>query len=262
MIGRYVTPVRCSYSREQACHAYWKACADLGLTPAVPLVTVLVSHGGLECGNFAAGLWNNNPGNVKAGEKWAGAYTAITLNEVLKGPDGKFHERWFSPAGELTGKGGALKDPEHAITSEPWHEQTRMRAFASLDDGIEDKIRFLLKPNWIECLEFAKRGDASGYVRAIRARNYFTAYAGLPNPVPYETTVVSLANTYRPMVQAVAACAILPMAEPMFEEVPAGATRLNLLDPETIQRLEAMQAQWFDEELHAPRGNNRESILE
>lgn len=264
MIGRYVPPVRCSYSREQACHAYWKACADIGLTPTVPLVTVLVAHGALECGNFSSGLWNNGIANIKAGEQWPGDYTCVTVNEILKGADGKYHERWFSPAGELTAspaKGGVLKDPANLTATPPGHPQTRMRAYASLDDAIEDKIRFLLSARWLPCLDFAKRGDASGYVRAIRARGYFTAYAGQPDPCPYETQVVSLTKSYRPKVEAVAAGIVLPIAEPVFDASPVAPVRHNLLDPETIQRLEVMQAEWLDEQMHAPRERDRDPIL-
>jgi hypothetical protein len=208
--AQYVRPQLCKYSKSDAAMGYWKACADAGLTPTVPLVSVLVAHGALESGNFQIGCWNNNPGNIKAGELYVGKFTCITLNEILRDPKtGAFSERWFAPEGELTGnprKGGKLLHPELLLPVPPGHPQTRMRAFDTLDEGLQSKIKFFRQPTWAAVLEPAKNGDASGFVRAIRARRYFTAYATLPlnQETPYERDVVSLTRTYMPFVREVA----------------------------------------------------------
>ncbi len=234
MIGPYVRPTRTLYSREQAVIAYWDACTALGMHPTVPLVTVLVAHGALETGNFQTGCWLSNVGNIKASEAWSGSYTCITLNEILKNKTtGKLEECWFAPEGELTGdpkKGGKLKAAYLAnpIPVPSGHPQTRMRAYSTLAQGVEDKIRFFLKPAWEPCLKPARLGDASGYVRAIRVRNYFTAYKGQPDPTRYELDVISLCNTYRPIVQLVASgnlkavpVEVTPVATPPRNEVPS-----------------------------------------
>lgn len=254
MIGTYVSPVRCSYSREQAVLAYWMALDTLGVKPTVELTSVLAAHGALECGNFSGGLWNNNPGNVKASEKWEGQFTCITVNEILKGPDGKFHERWFAPEGELSGKGGNLLGAPLPVP--PGHAQTRMRAFPTLDDGIADKLRFLLSPRWAPCLEPAKRGDASAYVRAIRARGYFTAYADVPQDkaTPYETSVIRLVSSYRPLAERVGRGEVhtLDFPAPTTQTVSAGtAQRTNVLEPEEVAKIEAGLALWFYEQTGA-----------
>lgn len=200
MRGTYVAPQRAEYTREQACVAYWQACGALGWSPTVELVSVLVAHGALESGNFKTGLWNNNPGNIKAGEAWEGKYTCVVLNEVLT-RNGKNVTVWFAPEGELVaGKSSAVKGTPVAVP--PGHPQTRLRAFDTLADGIADKLRFLSMPHWLPALAPARRGDPSGYVRAIRGGGYFTAYKGQPDPTPYETSVVSLFHSYRPIVEA------------------------------------------------------------
>jgi hypothetical protein len=207
MLATYVRPLRTTCSRMEAVQAYWLACESLGMKPTIPLVSTLVSHSALECGNFEK-AWNWNISNIKAGGAWEGLYTCITLNEVLK-VKGEPTLVWFAPEGQLTGdprKGGKLKAPylENPLSVPPGHPQTRMRAFESLTQAVENKIRFFLSPNWETCLKPARIGDVSGYVRMIRVRNYFTAYKGQPDPCRYETDVISLANTYRPLVERVA----------------------------------------------------------
>lgn len=205
VLGTYVSPVRTVASRREVCGYYWDAFQELGLNPTVPFVTVMVAHAALECGNFVY-AWNWNWKNQKAGSKWTGLYTCITLNEILRDKDGKPRERWFSPEGELTAspkKGGVLKDPvkKHAVP--PGDPQTRMRAFDSPQEAAKSLMQFFLDPKWQHVLEPARRGDPSGFVRAIRAKGYFTAYLGQPDPTPYEADVCSLFRTYRPIVQDV-----------------------------------------------------------
>jgi hypothetical protein len=62
-----------------------------------------------------------------------------------------------------------------------------------------DKIDFLAAPNWKPALAFALAGDAAGYVRAIKARNYFTAALD-----PYLRSVVSIAARVLPVAEGVA----------------------------------------------------------
>lgn len=240
MKGTYVAPVRLTYSRLAACAAYWKAFDDMGLRPTVPFVSVLVAHGALECGNFKEGLWNNNTGNIKTGSKWTGSYTCILLNEREK-RNGKWQDIWYSPEGELTSRRGVLVRP--AVAVPPGDPQTRMRAFATLDDALEDKLKFLLQKDWRHCLEPAKQGATSAYVRAIRAKNYFTASAEIPldELTPYESSVVSLVNTYRPVVQQVAD-GLRPPPEQKPEVLPLMAIPEKLSTEDAI-RLAAVIAQ-------------------
>ncbi|MFZ5896793.1 MAG: hypothetical protein ACOY0T_37400 [Myxococcota bacterium] len=259
MTLQHVNPVRCVYSREQVCQAYWDACSELGLPPTVSLVKVLVAHGALESGNFKIGLWNNNPGNIKLGARTSGPYTCITLNEVLKDKaTGRFVERWFSPEGELSASpnngGKLLRAP---LPVPPGHPQTRMRAYPTLSEGISDKLRFLLHPGWAVALEFAARGSASGYVRSIRSRGYFTAFAGEPDPTPYEMSVVKLAAAYEPIVEAVASRHEPVAFEPPVFEEARDAQRLNLIDPELRARIETTVTILLDDALQGVREDMR-----
>ncbi len=268
----YVPPRLFKYSKLEACVGYWRACLDVGLTPTVAFVSVLVGHGALESGNFQVGCWNNNPGNIKAGAAYAGKYTCIGVNEQLKNPTTKqFEECWFAPEGRLTGnprKGGKLIGAPLPVP--PGDPQTRMRAFDTLDDGLENKILFLMSAPWSAVLVPAQRGDASGFVRAIRARHYFTAYPTIPltETTPYERDVVSLARTYRPFVeqaaeQVRATGSRRPPALPV-PDVPPPALAMRFdhttLDPETVERIENFHELFFDEEMHKPRGSDREPI--
>lgn len=204
MLGQYVRPARTIITKLEACVAYWDACTSLGMKPTIPLVTVLVAHGALETGHFES-CWLYNVGNIKAGGSWTGKYTCLSCNEILKagGP-----LVYFTPQGELTGNpkyGGKLKTPydQNPLPVPEGHPQTRFRAYDSLAQGVEDKIRFLLKPYWEPVLKPARLGDVSTYVRMIRIRNYFTAYRGQPDPTRYETDVISLTKTYRTWVEKV-----------------------------------------------------------
>jgi hypothetical protein len=122
-----------------------------------------------------------------------------------------------------------------------------MRAFDSLDDGLEDKIRFLFSPNWRAAFERAIAGDASGFVRSLRARNYFTAYANMPAnaTTPYETTVVSLERAYRPLVEQVAKGA---RPRPVPVPLPPDPVPMRLPTEDSV-RLLAVQAFAHSEEM-------------
>lgn len=200
--GIYVPPQKTIITKQEAVAAMWDGLNKLKLSPTVNLCSVLMAHSALESGNFAHG-WNYNYPNIKHENTRDGKYTCIVLNEILiRG--GKRTEIWFSPEGELTAapsKGGKLikQFQEKPCAIPPGHPQTRMRAYDNPGDGIADKLKFLTKPKWKPCIDLARTGNAAGYVRAIHARNYFTA-----DPKPYERAVVSLNKTYRPLVEAYA----------------------------------------------------------
>lgn len=200
MLGPYRSPRRFTYTRRQVWSGYAQAIEAAGFVPKPEFVAVIAAHGALETGHFQAGCWENNAGNVKPGTKWTGPYTCIVLNEDLPGRG----LVWFSPEGELVGgRGSALKYPPRPVP--PGHPQTQMRAYDTLAEGIADKIRFLQKPSYAFAMACAQRGDASGYVRAIRKNNYFTGYRDQPDPCQYELSVISIAKTYLELGLAVEA---------------------------------------------------------
>lgn len=197
MKAAYVQPVKTPATPLDVSRAYFVALRSLtGKEPTAKAVAVLHAHCALETGNMAS-CWNHNVGNIKAGEKYEGFYTCIRLNELLNGV-----YVWFSPEGREEPKGNVVKT--HDVP--PGHPQTRMRAYASLARGIEDKIRFLSAPHWKAAFDFALRGDPNGYVRAIRALGYFTAQLD-----PYERAVVSLTYKYLPVAEGVVATPTEPI---------------------------------------------------
>ena len=189
MIANWQPPELTPARPEDVSRAYRTALQNMVGAPSDLTVAILHAHGALETGHFKS-CWNNNAGNIKAGELYEGLYTCIKLNEVLGG-----RTVWFSPTGELDGKDGPIKGKEWDVP--PGHPQTRMRAYLSLAGGIEDKIRFLFKAHWRPALEIAWDGDAAAYVEAIRSRGYFTAALE-----PYRRAVVQLTQKYLPVAEA------------------------------------------------------------
>jgi hypothetical protein len=162
----------------------WALKWQLDREPTEEVHALTLAKTGLETGRYLA-IWNDNWGNVKAGNDYAGNFTCITLNEVLKGK-----LVWFAPEGQLSAapsKGGKLIGPPIAVPD--GHPQTRMRAYANHFDGALSYILFVsggrYKAAWAKLLE----GDPAGYVHALKVAGYFTADEAL-----YRKGVVSLYN--------------------------------------------------------------------
>lgn len=223
MITRWVPPIRTPAPALVVSRAYAETLRKR--VPASDMaVAILHAHGALETGHFRE-CWNGNAGNIKAGMLWKGRYTTIKLNEVLK-RNGTRVTVWFSPFGELTSKNGTIV-PGTESMNPPGHLQTRMRAYESLADGIEDKVDFLFDPRWRPALDDVLAGNPAGYVEKIHVRGYFTA------PLePYRRAVVSLAKT------------LLPLAAQTSDEpatLPPDEDRQLCLDMATCHRFELPQ---------------------
>lgn len=206
MIATYVPPVLTRIEPIDASCGYREAVTKLtGIVPSPEGVAVLHAHGALETGHFKS-CWCGNAGNIKAGPKYSGKYTAIKLNEQLK-RNGQLIYVWFSPAGELTSKDGTIvPGTESAVP--PGHPQCRMRAYDSVALGIEDKIDFLLEPHWRPALDLALAGKADAYARELRTRGYYTA-----SVEPYARAVVLLFQKYLPVAQGSEELKPLPTQE-------------------------------------------------
>jgi hypothetical protein len=140
----------------------------------------------LETGRWSQ-MWCDNWGNVKAGDSYVGQYTGITLNEVLV-RNGSRKLIWFAPEGELSAapsKGGKLIGKPCEVP--PCHPQTRMRAYANAYDGAVSYVEFVAGGYYKEAFAQLLRGDAVAYVKALKAKLYFTA-----DVEPYIKGVVSL----------------------------------------------------------------------
>jgi hypothetical protein len=176
MLARYVEPKLTPLSFESA-----RAALEFGLTlpdlrpgtpgkrPSREVLALAMAKSALETGRWQK-IWNNNFGNVKAGESYAGMFTCILLNEVIDG-----RVKWFAPNGPVIrlhgGSFTTTSDPRVAVP--PGHPQTRMRAHASSYDGADAYGRFMqARPKMWAALELA---EPIGFVRAMKAGGYFTA---------------------------------------------------------------------------------------
>jgi hypothetical protein len=66
----------------------------------------------------------------------------------------------------------------------------QFRAYGNVDEGARDYVR-LLRGRYAEGVAAAQKGDATGFVRVLKQRGYFTG-----DPVAYERNIVSLAKRF------------------------------------------------------------------
>jgi len=190
MLARYVPPRHDKLTFDEAAQAFSGALAAvLGETPSTETLALCLGKTALETGRWGAsgGLWNFNFGNVKCSATYPGNYCCILLNEVLNG-----RVVWFDPTGELTAnpsKGGKLMGPPMAVPD--GHPQTRMRAFATADEGALAYVRFVAGGRYAAAWELLLKGDANGYVHALKMAGYFTA-----DEATYARTTLSLQREF------------------------------------------------------------------
>lgn len=188
MKAAYVEPVRTPLTFEHAAECMrWALKTQLGTNPADPVLALALAKTALETGRWTQ-IWNNNWGNVKAADTYAGMFTCIKLNEVLT-RHGKKVVIWFAPEGELTSANGTIIGNPIAVPD--GHPQTRMRALANEYDGVDSYVQFVAvgyyAQAWLRLLD----GDAAGYVHNLKARGYFTA-----DEAVYTRGVVSLQREF------------------------------------------------------------------
>lgn len=217
MAARYVEPVVTSCTAAELAQGYEDSQGGDGRAPW-QLIAVLMAHGVLECGQkngrILTACKNWNLGNVKAGTKYEGHFTAFRLNEYLT-RGGKRVLVWFDPRGEVIGGGASTRLRAPLYLGPPhdaWHPQCRMRAHLTLAEGIRAKLAFLQQPRFARAWAAALRGDAADYVVQIHAQKYFTA-----DFAPYQRAVISLARSFEPVAKRIASePAPLPAAEHEF----------------------------------------------
>jgi hypothetical protein len=190
----FVPAARTPVTAADAVISFGLACKDLWETTKPETVAVLTAQSALESARWAS-MWNDNPSNIKNGDKRTGFYTCIKLNEV-EVRDGHKLVVWYSPEGELLGKDGPLRYPNAPIVTPPGHPTTRMRAYATFADGIADKLSFLNKPHWAKAKAAALAGNPELYAHECGVAGYYTAPEG-----PYRRGVVSLFRSFLPIAQ-------------------------------------------------------------
>lgn len=236
---------------EHVSRGYRTAITNLVAVPSDMAVAILHGHGALETWHFKT-IYCNAPGNIKSGSEYEGLFTCFPiLNEII---DGK--TVYFTAEGELEG------GPGTPVKGKRWpvpdgHPQSRFRAYTTLASGIEDKIRFLSTPNWRPALDQALKGNPDAYVRAIKARRYFTA-----NVDKYSSAVVQLAQKYLPVAIATREQVAAPPLPPDSDELcrdMLDCFRLEL-PPELKARLRIHQAEHVDFALDVARADRDKEI--
>lgn len=192
MIATYVEPTKTPITFEKAAECLsWALKNQIGATPRPEVLALALAKCALETGRWKA-IWNFNFGNVKSGADYEGMYTCIVLNEVLM-RNGKPTVVWFAPEGQLTAapaKGGKLVAPKPLPVPEG-QPQTRMRAYANAYDGADQYVEFVANGRYQTAWRLLLKGDAHGYVYALKAAKYFTA-----DPAKYYAGVKSMQDEF------------------------------------------------------------------
>jgi hypothetical protein len=162
----YVAPVRTPATLAEIRAAVAEA---LGAPENAPSVSLGVAQIDLETAGGAK-MWNWNVGNVKATDLWSGAFTCIKLTEVINGETVHF---W--PAGEVDAAGAVVGQ---AWKVPPGHPQTRMRAFATLEDGVRSWEQTLRRARYASAWEALQAGEVGAFAAGLKKGGYFTADAG------------------------------------------------------------------------------------
>lgn len=181
----YVTDVLTPFSFEDAAEAMEAALFDaLKSKPSNEVLALALAKTALETGRWKK-IHCYNWGNIKAGETYVGMYTCFPLNEVLGGK-----VVWFSPQGQhVGGLDTPLKGPPMAVP--PGHPQTRMRAYANRFDGAYSYVDFVSGGRYAAAWKLLLKGDALGYVHALKVAGYFTA-----DEATYARSVLSLQQEF------------------------------------------------------------------
>lgn len=185
MIATYVPPRLTPLTFDDAAEAMRAALRDkLKANPTPEALALALAKTALETGRWKS-IWCANWGNIKASATYEGMYTCITLNEVIGGK-----VVWFAPEGQLAGgRGTPVVGKVYDVP--PGHPQTRMRAYANRFDGAFAYVDFVSGGRYAHAWIRLLAGDAPGYIRALKAKGYFTA-----DEATYAKAVISLQKEF------------------------------------------------------------------
>jgi len=168
MTATFVDAEKRPLSFEQAAPAMKAALSNqLGHDPSDEVLALALAKTALETGRWQS-MWNDNWGNIKAGIAYVGMYTAFACNEVLNGV-----LTWFSPKGRLDHEGGTVIAEWY--DAEPWHPQTRFRAYANEFDGCYSYVDLISTGRYKVAWAMLLSGSVTGFVHELKMAGYFTA---------------------------------------------------------------------------------------
>lgn len=123
-----------------------------GEDPDVKTWAIIWAHTALETGRYGNGVGGEmhcyNFGNTKSRPNDGFHWTMYRCSEILNGK-----EVWFDPP----------------------HDQTKFKAFQTMEEGAAAHIKFLTKDRYVKALAALKRGNVTDYVLELKAAGYFTA---------------------------------------------------------------------------------------
>ncbi|HEX6766623.1 MAG TPA: hypothetical protein VF103_14115 [Polyangiaceae bacterium] len=184
MLAAYVQARKTPLAFEAAAAAMRAALAQkLGGQPSVPVLALALAKTAFETARWQS-IWNDNWGNVKAGETYAGSYCCYSCNEFIES-----EVKWFIPEGELDRKGGIVVGKVWLVP--PGHPQTRFRSYSSATEGASRYVEFVAGGRYESAWELLLLGDAAGYVRELKAKGYFTG-----DETTYARGVVALKDEF------------------------------------------------------------------
>jgi len=133
-------------------------------------IWILTAQWGLETG-WGKACYQYNLGNVKSVEGDGHDYQYYTCNEILPLAQAQRYATKSPATAKIT---TVRSDGKAVIWFYPEHPGCRFRAHKSLDEGVMDHLRLLVRRfdrAWPEIVE----GDVTGYAHALRQQGYYTA---------------------------------------------------------------------------------------
>ncbi len=227
MLATYVLPETTPLPFDVAASAMRSALfGALGSDPPANVLALALGKTALETGRWQH-MWNGNWGNIKCSDSYDGLFTCITLNERMGAG-----VVWYAPQGELNRQGGTVIGKLYEVPD--GHPQTRMRAYRTPEEGAADYIAFVVGGRYAAAWQQLLRGDAAGYVHALKLAKYFTA-----DEAAYMKGVVSLqAEFMRRLVSAPLETPPPPVPVPPPDEVRGWLSRQDIavLEAELAER--------------------------
>jgi len=148
----------------------------VGGEPSGATLRIISAHSAIETARWKR-FPNFNYAGIRASSSWKGEWTSFTTREVINGKE----EIW-QPS-----------------------DKNRFRAYASLRDGADDYLKFVVE-RYPLAWSAAQRGDDTDFVHQLKARGYFTAgeasYLSAEKGQEYYLQNVSIVQAYLKTVSA------------------------------------------------------------
>lgn len=136
--------------------------------PKPESVKILLSHWALETG-WGKSMWCYNVGNAKS-TGVSGDWCFFKCNEILRTKSAEFQVARDPNLAKITTR----RANSCIVWFYPKHPYTRFRAFKTLEEGVYDHLKMLVR-TFTLAWPFVVAGDPVAYSKALKRQKYYTA---------------------------------------------------------------------------------------